>query len=797
MKHEALIQKMTLEEQASLFSGKNFWQTRGIKRLSIPSLMMSDGPHGIRKQAHDGDHLGLNESVPATCFPTAATVANSWDVTLGEEMGTCLGEEASAQGVDILLGPGLNLKRSPLCGRNFEYFSEDPYLSGKLAASYVRGIQSKGVAACVKHFAANSQELRRMSNNSVVDERTFRELYTTAFEIAVKEGKAKSVMSAYNQVNGVYANENYHLLQEILVDEWGFDGIVISDWGASNSHVEGVKAGSHLEMPTTGRYGIQELAEAVQLGEISRELWHQRLDELLTMIFSIHQGVKSKGVKMFDVEEHHRMAQKVAEKSTVLLKNEEHILPLRAGTKLAVIGDFAEHPRYQGAGSSFVNATKLETPLEVWKREEGIDFLGYEPGFVRTGGENNNLLERAKLLAQSADVVLLYLGLDELSETEGMDRRHLGLAQNQIDLVKELAKVNANLVVVLSAGSVIEMPWISSVKGLLYAGLAGQAGASAMVRILRGRVCPSGRLSETYPIREEDTPTHRIWPGKQKSSEYREGPFVGYRYYDTVQVPVQFPFGYGLSYTRFVYEDIHYTEDGVSFTIKNIGDMPGEDVLQLYVGKKDSVLIRPKKELKGFTKVFLEVGESKQVTIPLDEMAFRYYHVEHGSWEVEAGTYTLMLARNVSDLIWCKDIEKIGSIVAPVDRREQLPSYVKGTITKVSKEEFEALLGYPVPERNWNTKELELQDPLCRMCQAKSVWARVAFRYLHRRLEKSLDSGVPDLNIYFIYNMPFRALAKMTGGRISMRMAEAILDFVNAKYRRGMKRMVMAAFDLD
>lgn len=796
MKYRNVISRMTLEEKASMLSGKDFWQTVDIKRLEIPSMTLSDGPHGIRRQAGDADHLGLNASEPATCFPTAAAVANSWDPKLGEKLGKCLGEEAIAQGVNVILGPGLNIKRSPLCGRNFEYFSEDPYLSGKMAAGYVRGIQSRGAAACLKHFAANSQELRRMSNDSVLDERTFREIYTTGFEIAVKESKPKSVMSAYNRINGIYANENKHLLQDILVQEWGFDGIVVSDWGASNHHTDGVIAGSHLEMPTTGKDGMRELVKAVENKELSEELLDKRVDELLDVIFETHRAAEGRAGQGFDLEGHHAAAKEIAQECAVLLKNEENILPLKKGTRVAVIGDFADRPRYQGAGSSIVNPTKLDSPFEAWESEDAVELAGYAQGFIRNGKISEELEEKAADLAGKADVVLLYLGLDELAETEGMDRKHMRLNYNQIDLLGAVHKANPNIVVVMSAGAAVEMPWLRLAKGLIHGYLGGQAGARAIVNILTGKACPGGRLAETYPIKYEDTPAFKYWPGKEKTSEYREGLFVGYRFYETAAVPVLFPFGYGLSYTEFSYVDMQADRKQVQVTIKNTGDYDGAEVVQIYISKPDSEIFRPVKELKGFCKVFLKAGESRTVTIPLEGPAFRYYNVKTDTWETEGGAYMIMAGSNVTDIHLKKEIDIKGTAAELPYRKEELPSYYSGAVTKVEEKEFEKLLGHPVPKSCWDKeKGLEINDALCQMYYAKSPLARLAYRILCHLKNKSMSKGEPDLNILFIYNVPFRGIAKMTGGAVSMDMARKMVEIVNGHFFKGMKGLIKGFFE--
>lgn len=558
LKYKDIINKMTLEEKAAFLSGKGEWESRDLKRLNIPSVFFSDGPHGIRKQAGAGDHLGLNESLPATCFPTAASVANSWDESLGEEIGRALGEEALVQDVNILLGPGLNIKRSPLCGRNFEYFSEDPYLAGKMAASYVKGIQSQGLSACPKHFAVNSQELRRMAMNAVLDERTLREIYLTGFEIAVKEGKAKAIMTSYNEVNGTYANENSHLLQDILRDEWGFDGIVVTDWGGSNDHVKGVEAGSNVEMPNPGLDSAREIVRAVEDGTLLAEAVDARVDELLDAVLYLTEQAKSKKTS-FDEKAHHGLARRAAAESAVLLKNEDNILPLPARTKVALIGDFAAKPRYQGAGSSVVNAIHVESMDKIIQNYD-LQTVGMARGYIRTGEADAALQKEALDIARNADAVLYCFGLDEISESEGMDRAHMRIPQNQIELLEALVKVNENVIGILSAGSAIEMPWQNSCKAILHGFLSGEAGASAILDLITGKENPSGRLSESYPIRYEDTPAYRYFPSTERTAEYRESIYVGYRYYDTSRVRVQYPFGFGLSYTEFTYSDLKISE---------------------------------------------------------------------------------------------------------------------------------------------------------------------------------------------------------------------------------------------
>lgn len=789
MKYQKLISQMSLEEKCYLFSGKDFWQSRSIKRLGIPNMTMSDGPHGIRKQEGAGDQLGLNDSLPATCFPTAAAMANSWDPELGEEVGKYLGEEAACQDVDVLLGPGINIKRSPLCGRNFEYFSEDPYLAGKMAAGYIRGIQSYGVSACPKHFAANSQELRRMASDSIVDKRTLREIYLTAFEIAVKESDPHSIMTSYNRINGVYANENKYLLREILKDEWGFHGYVVSDWGASNDHVAGVKAGSHMEMPTTGGDSDMELIEAVKLGRISEAWIDQMVDELLDIVMSTTEAVAKKRGRKFDVDAHHAMARRASEQSIVLLKNEGDILPLKKGTKVALIGDFGETPRYQGAGSSVVNPTKVDSMKDMIKNFS-IDCIGFAKGYNRVGPAVPGLEIEACKLAKKADVVLLCIGLDEISESEGLDRQHMRLPESQIQLLEKLSKVNMNIVVIFSAGSAVEMPWLSKCKALVHGYLCGQAGASALLKAVTGEINPSGKLAESYPVRYEDVSSALYFPGQQRTAEYREGLYVGYRYYETAGIPVLFPFGYGLSYTTFEYSRLTVTQEKAEFTLANTGTVDGAEVSQLYVSAKCTGVYRPAKELKGFQKVFLKAGESRKVTIKLDDKAFRYFNVKTNRFEIESGEYEILIGASVADIklsgtVWVKGTDA----VLPYEPT-RLPNYYKGSIQNISDTEFKELLGHEIPDGHWSGI-LDINDAICQMYYAKSGIARFAYRIMTKMLKKAEAKGTPDLNLLFIYNMPFRGIAKMTGGMVTMEMAEGILTAVNGRFFKGLRQIIV------
>lgn len=785
---ELLLKKLTLEEKCALLSGAETFKTRGMPEHGIPQIWLSDGPHGLRKQAGESDHLGLNPSVPATCFPTASAVANSWDAALGEEIGAALGEEAAAQEVSVVLGPGLNMKRNPLCGRSFEYFSEDPYLAGKLAAGYIRGIQSKGVAACPKHFAVNSQETRRMASDSIVDERTLREIYLTGFEIAVKEGHPRSIMSSYNLVNGTYANENKHLLMEILRGEWGFDGAVITDWGGSNDHALGVKNGSTLEMPVPGGDSVRELLAAVESGKISESDIDARLSELLPLVFDTKAALDAAS-REFDAAAHHALARRAAEESLVLLKNEGALLPLAAGTKVAVIGDFAKNPRYQGAGSSMVNSTQVDVLLDKLIDSE-LNVIGYQQGFDRHGKPDAALQKSACELAAQANTVILCMGLDEIAESEGLDRSNLRLAQNQVDLLQAVAAVNPKIVVVLYSGSVVETPWLDNCQALLYAALGGQAGAGAVADALAGKVNPCGKLAETWPLAYADVPSAADFATRRKTVEYREGLYIGYRYFTTAEKAVRFPFGYGMSYTTFAYSDMAADEQGGSLTVTNTGSVAGTEIVQLYIAKKSSELFRPAKELKGFARVTLAPGEKQRITIMLDDKAFRFWNVKANRWEIEGGEYELLVGASVEDIRLCEKISVHGTATVHPYEDVDLDCYYKGNVLNVSDADFEKLLGHPIP--NGKTK-IDRNLTLGELNHARSPLGWLVWLVLTILLDVSYKRGKPDLNILFQYNMPLRALAKMTNGAISMGMVDGIVMELQGFWILGLVRVIYEA----
>ena len=787
MKAHEQIQKLTREQKAALLQGKTVWTTYSFAHADIPEIFLSDGPHGLRKQAGAADHLGLNASVPATCFPTAAGMANSWNLELAEELGRALGEEAAANNVHVVLGPGLNIKRSPLCGRNFEYFSEDPYLAGKMAAAYVKGIQANGVAACPKHFAVNSQELRRMAMDSVLDERTFREIYLTGFEIAIKEGKAKSIMSSYNMINSTYANENAHLLTDILRDEWGFDGFVVTDWGADNNHTEGVRAGSNLVMPAPGADCARGLLKDLADGKIEESVLDARLEELLGVVNSTSEAVANTP-KTFDADAHHAIAKRCARESIVLLEN-DGVLPLANNARVAVIGDFAKAPRYQGAGSSQVNPTKIDNLYDCLIAA-GVEITAYAQGFDRRNPHpDQKMIDEAVAAAKDAETVLLCVGLDEILESEGMDRLHMELSKSQQELIKAVCAVNKNVILVLSGGAPFVMPEAGTYRAAIHGYLGGQAGAGAMVDAILGKVNPSGKLNETWPLSLDDVSATPYFPSRERTAEYREGLFVGYRYFESAGVPTRYPFGYGLSYTTFAYSNIEVDQNGVSVTVTNTGERDGAEVVQLYVACDDSKIYRPKKELKGFAKVFLAAGESQRITIPFDDKTFRYFDTESNTWAVEDADYDICLAKNAHEVVLSSVLHVAGKKAA-----DNAPTcYKNADIKNVSDADFEALLGHAIPDGKWSG-EITENDALCQLYYAKGAFARFLYRTLTSLKEKADAKGKPDINIMFIYNMPIRAIAKMSNGMVSKKMTEDILFMINGHFWRGLGRLIVDFF---
>ena len=647
-----IVSEMTLEEKAGMCSGLDFWHLKEVEHLGIPKVMVSDGPHGLRKQDEKGDHLGINDSIKAVCFPPAVLSACSFDRGLMEEMGKAIGREAQANDVSVVLGPAVNIKRSPLCGRNFEYYSEDPYLAGEIAAAFVKGVQSQHVGTSIKHFAANNQEYRRMSSSSEVDERTLREIYFPAFETAVKKAQPYTFMCSYNQINGTFASENKWLLTDVLRGEWGFKGYVMSDWGAVNDRVKGLEAGLELEMPASGGDNDAMIVKAVKDGALEEKILEQAVERILRIIFEYADHRKP---QEFTMEKDHEEAQHIAEESMVLLKNENHILPLKTSEKAAFIGGFARNPRFQGGGSSHINCFKTTNVLDSVPCDAQVV---YAEGFPADRDfYDKALADEAVKAAAEADKAVIFAGLPESFESEGYDRSHMRLPECQNRLITEILKVQPNTVIVLHNGSPVEMPWLGEIKGLLETYLGGQAGGAAAANILYGKINPSGKLAETMPLKLSDNPSYLNFGGGEKV-EYREGIFVGYRYYDTKEMDVAFPFGYGLSYTTFAYSNLKLSMENptekdtvmVSADVTNTGKSAGKEVVQLYIRDLTGSAIRPEKELKGFEKVFLEPGETKTVTMELNKRSFAWYNTELHDWFAASGDYEILVGASSRDI---------------------------------------------------------------------------------------------------------------------------------------------------
>ncbi|PEL49443.1 glycoside hydrolase family 3 C-terminal domain-containing protein [Bacillus toyonensis] len=750
-----IISEMTLEEKASLCSGLEFWNTKGIERLGIPSIMVTDGPHGLRKQAEGADHLGIYNSIPSTCFPSAVGLASTWNKDLIHEVGVALGEECQAEHVGVLLGPGANIKRSPLCGRNFEYFSEDPYLSSQMAINHVKGVQSQGIGTSLKHFAANNQEHRRMSVDAIVDERTLREIYLASFEDVIKEAQPWTVMSAYNKVNGEYASENNYLLHDILKDEWGFEGFVVSDWGAVNERVASLANGLELEMPSSFGIGEKKIIDAIHCGELSVEKLDQAVERLLYIIFKaydnqLENATYSKGT-------HHQLAREVAIESMVMLQNEDSILPLKKEGTVAVIGEFAKQPRYQGGGSSHINPTKLDSIFEELEMVSGektniLFAQGYD---LASDDVDENLINEAKKIAESADTAVLFVGLPDRYESEGFDRKHLQMPENHVQLIEAIAEVQSNIVVVLSNGAPIEMPWIGKVKGILEGYLGGQALGGAIADLLFGDANPSGKLAETFPEVLSDNPSYLNFPGEGDKVEYKEGVFVGYRYYDAKNIEPLFPFGFGLSYTNFEYSKLSISKNEIKDTdtvsvlvnVKNAGSIAGKEIVQLYIKDVESSMIRPEKELKGFEKVELQPGEEKTVSFTLNNRSFAYYNVELKDWHVETGEFEILVGKSSREIVLQDNIFV------------QSTTIIKKTVHR------NTLLGDIFADRMLAPIAKELMEKALK----DSPFASMA----------EGDSDASEMMDAMLNYMPLRALVNFSAGAFTEEMLSEIIELLN------------------
>lgn len=800
LKHADLIAKMTLEEKASMCDGLDYWHSQPIDRLGIRSISLNDGPHGIRKkgdpEAAKKGETDLLKGVPAICFPTASATACSWDVDLIRTMGEALGDECRKEKVSVLLGPGTNIKRSPLCGRNFEYFSEDPELAGEMAASFINGVQSKGIGTSLKHYAANNQETRRMTVNTVVDERTLREIYLRPFEIAVRKAQPWTIMNAYNRLNGEYCAENKWLLTDVLRKDFGYENLVVTDWGAENQRVPGLIAGQEIEMPTSSGDGTKLIINAVKDGSLDEAVLDHAVDLILDMV---DKAVATLGEYTYDPAEHHALARKIASQCMVLMKNEDNILPLKKDAKLAVIGEMAKKPRYQGAGSSLINPIQLDCAYDTLK-EMGIDFK-YAEGYVTDKKKKKKVSEDALVAeavntAKDAEAVLMFIGLTDEYETEGSDRKHLNLPPLHNRLVEEVLKVNKNVIVVLSGGAAVDMPWADDVKAILNGFLTGQASGSAACDVLFGDVNPSGKLSETYPYALEDNSSYKYFPGTSVSVEYRESVYVGYRYYDSANLEVRFPFGFGLSYTTFEYSDLKLSADSIkdtdtltaTFKIKNTGARDGAEIAQLYVSDVESTIYRPLKELKGFKKVFLKAGEEKEVSIDLDKRAFAFYNVDAHDWQVETGEFKILVGASSRDIKLEKsvNVESTSAYAVP-DYSKLAPAYYTADVNSVTDEQFKVVLGRELPptERD-KSKPLTILNTIEDAADGK--WGG----RLNRMLKKML--GEDNLASAVALQLPIKNFISMSFGIFSPRMAEGLLVILNEdKFGKGL-RMIIGGF---
>lgn len=765
------VLSMSIADRVAICSGKNNWETKDFRKYGIPSIMVSDGPHGLRKQVKTSDILGLNESVPSTCFPTAVTTACSWDTDVLARMGAAIAKEAGANGVSVFLGPGINIKRNPLCGRSFEYFSEDPVLAGKLAASYINEAQKSGIGTSLKHFACNNQEFFRMASDSRIDERTFRELYLTPFEIAVKESSPATVMCSYNKINGKYSSENYELLTKILRKEWGYKGLVVSDWTAQGDRIKGFKCGMDLAMPGGSAYGESEAVKAVRSGKLDVKYVNASAARVIRLAAKGKKALKQEF--RYSVDEHNDIAREIAENSAVLLKNENGILPLAGFNNAGLFGDIAKHPRYQGYGSSRIVPTKLVPATEL------LPDVPYAEGYFEDGTTNERLINEAVELAAKVETAVVFAGLNGASEAEGLDREHMKMPEGHLRLIEEVAKVNSNTVVVLFSGSVVETPWADSVKAILYMGLPGQAGAEAAVNLLTGKVNPSGKLAESWPYVYGDVPSSTFYGNGNRDAEYREGLYVGYRYYEKAGVPVRFAFGHGLSYTTFSYKKIEVVGYKVHVTVKNTGDVPGAEIVELYVSKKDSGVHRPVKELKAFAKIYLEPGEEKAAELILNDYSFRVWN--NGAFVTEDGEYEIMAGGSIDDLQLVKTITLAGEKLSEEKSWYSDPSGIP------SREDWIREMG-PLYTEKIPRDKVTVDTPVVDARQ-KSVLLNTVGKIYEGINRKKYGDGSIDykLSMAMFDEAVLRTLQTAAG--IKGHLAEGLADIANGEKFRGIVKM--------
>jgi beta-glucosidase len=800
-----LISQMTLEEKASLCSGKDFWYLKGVERLDIPSIMVTDGPHGLRKQAGDSSKIGIEDTVPATCFPTASALAATWDRDLIFEVGEALGEECRQEKVGVILGPGVNIKRSPLCGRNFEYFSEDPFLTGEIAKSHINGVQSQGIGTSMKHYSVNNQEFRRMTIDVVVDERALREIYLAGYEIAVKEAQPWTLMCAYNKVNGTYCSEHDYLMTDILKDEWGHEGLVMTDWGAMNVRVDGLKAGLELEMPGVDNGNDAKIVAAVQSGDLEEATLDLAVERILAMIFKAEKTLSKDFT--YNKDAHHNLARKVAGEGAVLLKNDNDILPISATSKIALIGQFAKSPRYQGAGSSLMNPTKIDNLYNEMGELIDEKNISFAPGYTTKGDlADDELIQEALEVAKSAEVVVVCAGLTDMYEAEGLDREHMKMPPGHDALIQALAAAHKKVVVVLSNGSPIEMPWVNDVSGILEGYLGGQAGAGAIADILIGKVNPSGKLAETFPNKLEDNPSHHNFPGGPVTVEYRESLYVGYRYYDTVQQDVLFPFGHGLSYTSFEYNDLKLNHGSISesdtltatFKVKNTGSLKGKEIVQLYVRDVESTAFRPNKELKGFTKVDLQPGEETKVTIELSKRAFAYYDTSQKDWRVETGEFEILIGASSQEIRLNAAVEVTSDLQASsISEKDKIQAYHNFPKGKpVGQNEFETLMGSPIPSNEAFKKgSYSINTPIGDM--SDSFIGRLLHGYMKKQVGKMIegkeDTPTALLMEAIAKEAPLRTMLMAGDGQLTREMLDGLLIMINGQFFKGAAALIKAS----
>lgn len=782
-----ILAMMTLEEKAALCDGKDFWHLKGFEKYGVPEIMVCDGPHGLRKKDYSKSGPSLSCSVPSICFPTAVTTACSWDPELLYEMGVALGKKCLKENVGVLLGPGVNMKRSPLCGRNFEYFSEDPVLAGELAAGFINGVQSMGVGTSLKHFCANSQETRRMTCDSVVDERALREIYLTAFEIAVKKAQPWTVMNSYNKINGFHGSENNHTQNEILRDEWGFKGAVVSDWGAVNDRVLGLKNGNDIEMPSSSGAGTKKIVDAVKNGTLDEKILDARALKVLELIKKAADGAK-KDYQYNDADDQ-PLARKIASQSMVLLKN-NGILPLKKTGKIAVIGDFAKNPRYQGAGSSQINPSQLDNAFDELKNAGyDVEFAqGYERS-LKKARKNAAHLSEASRLASSCDAAILFIGLTDEYESEGYDRTHMSLPEAHNALVEEIIKVNSNVIVVLAGGSPVEMPWNDKVSAVLNSYLGGQAGAGAVADIISGKVNPCGKLAETYPMCYDCTPARNNFPGNPASVEFRESIYIGYRYYQKINKKVRYPFGFGLSYTTFEYSNIVLDRNNicdidklkVSFKVKNTGSIAGFETAQLYVADKESTIFRPERELKAFKKIWFEAGEEKEVSFELSKRAFAFFNININDWCVESGDFDILIGASSEDIRLSASVNVSAPAVPMPNYSQAAPLYYSGDVQDMPDEQFKAVLGREIPAPDFDkSKPIDISDNFENAAHTKNG------AKLYKMLKTVVPAGFAQA---IALTTPFRDFISMSGGVFSERMAEGLCKLLNGE--KGGVRMIL------